>query len=74
MHELVAIIVLFLALIVVLIGFNMKPPVVQAAPLPQPEIIQPAAPIYFPRPIYPFPRFGYSIRPSPPRPRPSFRR
>ena len=76
MHELVAITVLFLALIVILVGYNMKPSVVQSTPLPTEPIQPQVVPIYFPRPVYPYPRFSYPTRPSfPQRPRSSiFRR
>ena len=62
MQELVSILVLLLALIVILVGYNVKSapsphPVVQATSQP----IEPL-PIYFPRPIYPFPRLNYPIR------------
>jgi hypothetical protein len=61
MQELISIIVLLLALIVVLVGYQMKSSTV-IDPIQVMVPPQQAVPIYFPRPIYPFPRFGYPIR------------
>ena len=75
MQELIAISVLLLALVIVLVGYNMKPVqgVVQAS-VPASGPIEPQiVPIYFPRPIYPFPRMGYPIRRFPPPMRPPIR-
>lgn len=75
MQELIVISVLLLALVIVLVGYNMKsvPPVVQAS-VPVSGSIEPQlVPIYFPRPIYPFPRMGYPIRRFPPPLRPPIR-
>ncbi|CCV02191.1 hypothetical protein IIV25_173L [Invertebrate iridovirus 25] len=71
MQELIAMAVLLLALVVVIVGFQIKPitsPVLQAVPQQpiQPQVV----PIYFPRPMYPFPRLGYPIRQFPPPIRP----
>jgi hypothetical protein len=76
MQELIAISVLLLALVIVLVGYNMKSvsPVVVQASTPISGSIEPQiVPIYFPRPIYPFPRMGYPIRQFPPPLRPPIR-
>ena len=70
MQELMAISVLLLALVVLIVGFHIKvspAPLLSPPPIPAPQPIEPqVVPIYFPRPIYPFPRLGYPIRRSPP--------
>lgn len=71
MQELIAISVLLLALVVLTIGFHLKvSPVPLLSPAPNPPVsgsMEPqVVPIYFPRPIYPFPRLGYPTRGSPP--------
>jgi len=63
MHEILAIIALLVTLIVLIIGYNQKtnvPPPKTTISL-APEVPQ-ELPIYFPRPIYPFPRLAYPIR------------
>ncbi|ADO00456.1 hypothetical protein WIV_gp112 [Wiseana iridescent virus] len=72
MQELIAMAVLLLALVVVIVGFQIKPitsPVLQTS-IPQQPIQPQVVPIYFPRPMYPFPRLGYPIRQFPPPIRP----
>ena len=68
MQELITISVLLLALVVLIVGFHIKvaqTPLLSPIPVPQP--IEPqVVPIYFSRPIYPFPRLGYPIRKFPP--------
>lgn len=69
MQEFVAIAVLLLALVVLLVGYQMKPVTTPSSQtsISVPQPIQPqVVPIYFPRPIYPFPRLGYPIRNFPP--------
>ena len=64
MQELIAIIVLLLALATVIVGYNMSktpilpPPIASVSQPIQPQVV----PIYFPRPIYPYPRLGFPVR------------
>jgi len=76
MHELLVLIVLLLTILIfILLGKTQpqKVPVITMVPqltTPQTKI----NPIYFPRPIYPFPRLAYPIRSFPPTIRPPIRR